>query len=85
VVRRTVLRRRRRDVLWNGNVEPPLRTLLTDHEHVVRWAWSTHGETAPRVGVALSVRPDLPVVRLPDHGAVDRWLAGPLGTVVQGR
>ena len=26
VVRRTVRRARRREVLWNGNVEPPLRT-----------------------------------------------------------
>ncbi len=42
VVRRTgdLVRRTRRRLLWNGNVEPPLRTFLTDPENVVRWAES---------------------------------------------
>ncbi len=78
VVRRTVVRRLRREVLWNGNVEPPLRSLLTDREHIVRWAWSTHSGTADRVGGALDVRPDLPVVRLRSRADVEDWLAGPL-------
>lgn len=82
VLRRTVRRARRREVLWNGNVEPPLRTLLTDPEHVVRWAWRTYAETAPRVGVALTLRPELPVVRLPSPDAVETWLAGPLRRAV---
>ena len=41
VVKRTLGRRLRREVLWAGNVEPPLRTFFTDREHIVRWAWST--------------------------------------------
>lgn len=41
VVRRTVVRRLRRVVLWNGNVEPPLRTIITEQDHIVRWAWRT--------------------------------------------
>ena len=27
-----------RQVLWNGNIEPPLWTVFTDPEHIVRWA-----------------------------------------------
>lgn len=40
VVRRTLLRRIRRSELWNGNQEPPLRTIVTDREHIVRWTWN---------------------------------------------
>ncbi|WP_299040308.1 hypothetical protein [uncultured Pseudokineococcus sp.] len=34
VVRRTLRRRLRREVLWNGDVELPLRTSFTDEEHI---------------------------------------------------
>ncbi len=50
VVRRTVVRRVHRQRLWHDNVEPPLRTLLTDPEHIARWAWSTHSEGPGRGG-----------------------------------
>lgn len=78
VTRRTLRRRLGRSVLWNGNVEPPLWTVLTDPEHIVRWAWSTHAVTARRVADLRQQRPELDVVRLPDRSAVERWLAGPL-------
>jgi adenylate kinase family enzyme len=78
VVLRTVRRRLLRQQLWNGNREAPLRTVLTDPEHVVRWAWVTHGRTAPRVHALLERRPELPVVRLRSRGDVRRWVAGPL-------
>jgi adenylate kinase family enzyme len=42
VVRRTVRRRIRRIELWNGNHEPPLRTIFTDRDHIIRWSWRTH-------------------------------------------
>lgn len=45
VVARTLRRRLRREVLWNGDVEPALRTVLHDPEHIVRWAWATHAGT----------------------------------------
>jgi hypothetical protein len=35
VVRRTVRRALCRQVLCNGNIEPPLRTLLTDRDHII--------------------------------------------------
>jgi adenylate kinase family enzyme len=79
VVQRTLVRRLRRQHLWNGNIEPPLRTILTDREHIVRWAWNTHHETATRMAELLRRRPDLAVVRLRSRTEVTRWLDGPLG------
>ena len=79
VITRTLRRRLRREVLWNGNVEPPLRTLLTDPDHIVRWAWRTHARTAERMAVVLRRRPDLPIVRLRSPADVAAWVAGPLG------
>lgn len=79
VVARTVRRRVRREVLWNGNTEGPLWQVLTDPEHVVRWAWSTYPASAERIDAVRGARPDLPVVRLRSRREVERWLAG-LGT-----
>jgi adenylate kinase family enzyme len=78
VVRRTLVRRLTRRRLWNGNVEPPLRTIFTDPEHIVRWAWRTHGRTAMRVAELLERRPELTVVRLRNRAETAQWLAGPL-------
>ena len=78
VVRRTLRRRLRRQRLWNGNVEPPLRTFLTDPEHIVRWAWSTHPRTSERVAALRALRPELVAVRLPGRRAVGQWVDGPL-------
>ena len=85
VVRRTLRRRLRREVLWNGNVEPPLRTFLTSPDHIVRWAWRTHAGTAERIAAARLRRPDLPVVRLTGTGAVAAWVGGPLQRVAARR
>ena len=78
VVARTVRRRLRREVLWNGNVEPPLRRVLSEPDHIVRWAWSSHPLTAPRVAALQVRRPDLLVVRLGTRAAVADWSHGPL-------
>jgi adenylate kinase family enzyme len=78
VITRTVSRRRRRQRLWNGNVEPPLWTVLRDDEHIVRWAWTTHAGTGQRVRRLQQTRPDLAVVRLQSHRQAEAWLAGPL-------
>lgn len=78
VVKRTVRRRLCRQVLWNGNVEPPLWTLFTDREHIVRWAWSTHHKSAQRVTAVQQERPDLVIVRLRDQDDVEQWINGPL-------
>lgn len=83
VVRRTVTRRLRRQVLWNGNREAPLHRFLLDREHVVRWAISTRRKYAELVPAAATARPHLVVVRLRSTPEVEAWLAGPLADAVQ--
>jgi hypothetical protein len=78
VVVRTLVRRLRRQRLWNGNLEPPLWTILTEPEHIVRWAWGTHDENAVRIEALLQHDPDFTVVRLRSHAEARRWLHGPL-------
>lgn len=77
VVRRTLRRRIRRIELWNGNREPPLRTIFTDREHIIRWSWRTH---AKRRLEALDVAHNggSIVVRLQGQRQVDTWVQGPL-------
>ncbi|WP_155370067.1 P-loop NTPase family protein [Catellatospora vulcania] len=75
VTRRTVRRRWQREQLWNGNVEGPLYTILTDPEHVIRWAWRTHGKPAGRVAALLEQRGEqVAVVRLRGRAQVQRWV-----------
>jgi adenylate kinase family enzyme len=77
VVRRTVVRSLRRMPLWNGNVEPRLRTILTDREHIVRWAWRTRHlyDDLPEQ-LAAAGRSDLRVVRLRSPREAEAWLRG---------
>ena len=75
VIRRTVRRSRSREPLWNGNVEPPLRTFLTDPDHLVRWAWRTHARTASRVADLSVRRPELTIVRLRSRAETAKWVA----------
>ncbi len=81
VTRRTLRRRVRRDVMWNGNVEPPLWTFFRSKEHIVRWAWNTHHKTPHRVGRLLEEGTHLTVVRLRSPRQAHEWLAGPLAAV----
>lgn len=74
VIVRTIKRRVRREVLWNGNVEPPLNRIFFERDHIVRWAWRTHHLTAQRVDLLAHQLPNLPIVRLRSHAEVDRWI-----------
>lgn len=76
VAARTVRRRFRRQVLWNGNIEPPLWRIFKDREHIVRWAWTTHAKTARRVAALRQQRPELTIVRLRNWGKAQQWLDG---------
>jgi adenylate kinase family enzyme len=76
LLRRTLHRRVRRVELWNGNVEPPLWTVFTDPEHVLRWAWTAYGRERRRMLGLLTVPRSPPVVRLRSRREVRRWLAG---------
>ncbi|CAM3457694.1 AAA family ATPase [Nocardioides dubius] len=75
VVRRTVRRSRRREVLWNGNVEPPLHSMLTDRDHIIRWAIRTRRKYPALVARAAAAHPGLVVVRLRSQREIDAWLA----------
>ncbi|KRF14099.1 AAA family ATPase [Nocardioides sp. Soil797] len=74
VVRRTVRRRVRRQQLWNGNVEPPLRTFLSDPDHIVRWPIRTRHMLEDRVPAALAANPHLVGVHLRSGADVEAWL-----------
>ncbi|SDS27368.1 hypothetical protein [Actinoplanes derwentensis] len=80
VIGRTVARRVQREPLWNGNIEPPLRTVFTDRDHVIRWAWRTFGGPGARVRTLLERRGhDVVVVRLRGRRQVTRWAGHNLG------
>ena len=78
VTRRTLRRWLRREELWNGNREPAPWRIVSDPDHVIRWAWRTHHLVEQRVDALLAVDPERPVVRLRSHEESSRWLAGPL-------
>ena len=74
VTHRTIRRALRQEILWNGNVEPPLWTILHDRDHIIRWAWRTHGQTRSRVMALAAEKPDLTVVRLRNRAEIERWI-----------
>ncbi|MCK9794265.1 AAA family ATPase [Isoptericola sp. 4D.3] len=76
VVTRTVRRRVRRTELWNGNVEPPLRTVFSDRDHIVRWAWRTRHKLRGLDRRLAVEAPHLQVVRLRSRHDVHRWVRG---------
>ncbi|MEV1295439.1 AAA family ATPase [Pseudonocardia sp. NPDC049635] len=78
VLRRTVRRRAAREVLWNGNVEPPLHRVLTDRQHILRWAVSTRHKFRTLVPEAHRSVDGPTVVRLRSRSEVTRWIEGPL-------
>jgi adenylate kinase family enzyme len=81
LVPRTVRRRLQRIELWNGNVEPPLWTILTERDHILRWAWRTHPKTAARVRAVLASAEAPVVVRLRGRREVPGWLDGPVAAL----
>lgn len=83
VVRRTVRRSFLGVELWNGNREPPLRSILTDRDHIIRWAWRTHGELPARVRACVAQRPCLTAIALYSRRDVAPWIDGPLGRATQ--
>ncbi len=78
VVARTLRRSVRREVLWNGNVEPPLwRTWYrAPEENIVRWAWTTRHKYRDLPRRVERDAPGVVVVRLRSRREVDRWLGG---------
>ena len=78
VVRRTWRRRGGREPLWNGNLEPPLRTILTERDHIIRWSIRTRRTAAEEIDRLLVEGRGPAVVRLRSVAEVEAWLDGPL-------
>ena len=76
VVRRTVKRRLRDEELWNGNKEPPLHTVFTDPEHIIRWAWRTRHLLRELVPALEVTHPQIVIARLHSRSDVDRFVTG---------
>jgi adenylate kinase family enzyme len=74
VIRRTLRRRLRREQLWNGNVEGPLRDFFTDRDHIIRWAWRTRNSWREHVAEAAAAHPEVRIVRLRGSRGVDAWV-----------
>ncbi|MGW6004631.1 AAA family ATPase [Oerskovia enterophila] len=74
VVARTVRRAVHKEVLWNGNVEPPLWTIFTDRDHIVRWAWSTRRSLRALPAVVAQQDPPVALVRLRSRRQVETWV-----------
>ena len=74
LTRRTLSRRLRRRQLWNGNVEPPLRTIFRDPDHIIRWGYRTRNKLDAALPAAAQAYPHLRVVRLRSQRDVDVWV-----------
>lgn len=88
VVRRTVRRRLRRVELWNGNLEPALRTFFTDPDHIVRWSARSIALVRPQLRALLREHPQIVLVRIRRRRYQQRLLAqldGRDGDVQQAR
>ncbi len=74
VVRRTLRRRLRRELLWGVNLEPPLRTILTDRDHIIRWSLRSHRMTQERIRLVRSLNPAIALVQVRAQRDVARLL-----------
>lgn len=74
VILRTLRRRATKEEIWNGNREAPLRTILTDRDHIVRWSWNTHVDTQPRIDELGRTHPNIDVIRIRSPRELERWL-----------
>jgi adenylate kinase family enzyme len=83
LLRRTLRRRLSGEVLWNGNIEPPLRTIVTDPDHILRWHRRSYDSNRARHATTANdpAAEDLALVELRTSRQVEQWLAGPLSAV----
>ena len=72
VVRRTVRRLLRREVLWAGNRESLRKTFSRDS--ILVWSLTTYRRRRREYPALLAARPDLAAVRLRSPRAARRWL-----------
>ena len=79
VVARTIHRRLKRVELWNGNREGSLLAVLTDPEHIIRWAWTSHHRNRDHVHSAAVSNPHLTIVQCLSHRESQMLLAALAG------
>jgi adenylate kinase family enzyme len=75
LLRRIVRSRRAREVLWAGNVEPPLWTVLIEPNHMLRWGYRSIALVRGQVRAAEVEHPHLRIVRLRSQAEVDEFVA----------
>ena len=75
LVRRIVADRRSKRVLWAGNVEPPLWTVLVEPNHMIRWGYRSIRLVRQQVAEAERQYPRLRVVRLRSQRDIDAFVA----------
>jgi adenylate kinase family enzyme len=73
--RRCVAHRWHREVLWGGNMEPPLWTVFVEPNHMLRWGWRSIRLVRDQVLEAETVYPQLRIVRLRTRAEVAEFLA----------
>lgn len=75
VTRRTLARRASRRPIWDAGLrEAPLRTFLTEEDHIIRWAWRTRRTLDELPGIVEREYPHLVLYRLTSPQETQRWL-----------
>lgn len=75
LLRRTVRSSLRRELICGSVREPPLWTIVTDRDHILRWWWRTRKKAATQVPRYAREFPNLHVVRLRTPREVADWIA----------
>lgn len=81
LVRRTVRRSTRREVLWNGNREPSLWSIVSNRDHIIRWGIATRAKPAALVADVRRSSPRPVIVRLRSQREADAWVDGAVARV----
>ncbi|MFE0104621.1 adenylate kinase [Streptomyces sp. NPDC059009] len=73
---RTLLRSMHREVLWSGNQEPPLRSVFTDPDHILRHGWTARHTTRTELRRLTAEDPEerLHLLRFTRPADLSRWL-----------
>lgn len=74
VTYRTVRRRLLHEELWNGNFEGPLRHLLTDPDHIIRWSIRTRHVVRDAMPQVAAEHPEVHIIRLRSRRQVRAFL-----------
>lgn len=75
VTRRTVARRATRQPIWDSGLrEAPLRSIFTEKDHIIRWAWRTRRTLDDLPRAVEREYPHLALYRFTSPRQTQRWL-----------